>query len=224
MIAQELNNQPYRVLRGMRMARSRRALPREGTVTNIADAREKREQKKKDADKALADSRLSTLEEETEKQIAARQFHETDDQRVQAAVAAASAGVHTPGQIMQRATGRFGKLAVGAGSSIPTSASAAEPGGKPPISSGAPRAAAPARSNPASAPAANATDGISAGAAKSAPKNTAKTKDGTPSKKVSNRTYNREKVQALKAAIANGTYTINPQRVADKFIERESPA
>lgn len=35
--------------------------------------------------------------------------------------------------------------------------------------------------------------------------------------------FNHEKVAAIKAAIANGTYTINPQRIADKFIEQESP-
>ena len=43
-------------------------------------------------------------------------------------------------------------------------------------------------------------------------------------KKVGNRTYNKEKVEALKAAIAAGTYQINARRTADKFIERESPA
>lgn len=35
--------------------------------------------------------------------------------------------------------------------------------------------------------------------------------------------FNHEKVAAIKAAIANGTYSINPQRIADKFIEQESP-
>jgi len=45
-----------------------------------------------------------------------------------------------------------------------------------------------------------------------------------PKKKVGNRTYNKEKVEALKAAIAAGTYKINARRTADKFIERESPA
>jgi len=35
--------------------------------------------------------------------------------------------------------------------------------------------------------------------------------------------YNHAKVAALKAAIANGTYSIDPQRIADKFIEQESP-
>ena len=41
-------------------------------------------------------------------------------------------------------------------------------------------------------------------------------------RKVSNRTFNREKVEAIKKSIADGTYQINYQRVADKFIERES--
>ncbi|MBX2882784.1 MAG: flagellar biosynthesis anti-sigma factor FlgM [Granulosicoccus sp.] len=35
--------------------------------------------------------------------------------------------------------------------------------------------------------------------------------------------FNHEKVAAIKAAIANGTYSINPERIADKFIEQESP-
>ena len=35
--------------------------------------------------------------------------------------------------------------------------------------------------------------------------------------------FNHEKVAAIKAAIANGTYSIDPQRIADKFIEQESP-
>ncbi len=39
-----------------------------------------------------------------------------------------------------------------------------------------------------------------------------------------NRTFNHEKVEAIKAAIANGTYKINHERVAAKFIEREAPA
>lgn len=43
-----------------------------------------------------------------------------------------------------------------------------------------------------------------------------------PVKKLGNRTFDAEKVAALKAAIANGTYQINAQRTADKFIERES--
>ncbi|MBX2824501.1 MAG: flagellar biosynthesis anti-sigma factor FlgM [Gammaproteobacteria bacterium] len=34
--------------------------------------------------------------------------------------------------------------------------------------------------------------------------------------------FNHEKVAAIKEAIANGTYSINPQRIADKFIEQES--
>ena len=41
-------------------------------------------------------------------------------------------------------------------------------------------------------------------------------------KKIGNRTFDAEKVARLKAAIADGTYKINAQRTADKFIERES--
>jgi len=41
-------------------------------------------------------------------------------------------------------------------------------------------------------------------------------------KKIGNRTFDVEKVARLKAAIADGTYNINAQRTADKFIERES--
>ncbi len=41
-------------------------------------------------------------------------------------------------------------------------------------------------------------------------------------RKVGNRTFNREKVEAIKKSIANGEYQINYQRVADRFIERES--
>lgn len=37
------------------------------------------------------------------------------------------------------------------------------------------------------------------------------------------RKFDHEKVAAIKAAIEDGTYSIDPQRVADKFIERESP-
>jgi len=43
---------------------------------------------------------------------------------------------------------------------------------------------------------------------------------GTNGKKGPN--FNHEKVAALKAAIASGTYSIDPQRIADKFIEQES--
>ncbi len=42
-------------------------------------------------------------------------------------------------------------------------------------------------------------------------------------KSESNRRFNHEKVARIKAAIANGTYTIDAQRIADKFIEKESP-
>lgn len=44
----------------------------------------------------------------------------------------------------------------------------------------------------------------------------------TSAKKHGNRTYNKAKVDAIRAAIANGTYVINPQRIADKFIEQEA--
>lgn len=36
-----------------------------------------------------------------------------------------------------------------------------------------------------------------------------------------NRTIDRDKVERIKAAIADGSYTIDPLRVADKFIEYE---
>lgn len=39
----------------------------------------------------------------------------------------------------------------------------------------------------------------------------------------SNRRFNHEKVATIKEAIANGTYTIDAKRIADKFIEKESP-
>ena len=45
----------------------------------------------------------------------------------------------------------------------------------------------------------------------------------TKPKKTSNRKFDHEKVASIKAAIANGTYQINAQRIADKFIEQESP-
>ncbi len=41
------------------------------------------------------------------------------------------------------------------------------------------------------------------------------------SKPPSNRRFNKEKVERLKAAIADGSYQINPSRIADKFIEHE---
>ena len=50
-----------------------------------------------------------------------------------------------------------------------------------------------------------------------------KAKKATKAKKVSNRKFDHEKVASIKAAIANGTYQINAQRIADKFIEQESP-
>ncbi|MBX2838820.1 MAG: flagellar biosynthesis anti-sigma factor FlgM [Gammaproteobacteria bacterium] len=43
----------------------------------------------------------------------------------------------------------------------------------------------------------------------------------TASGKHGNRRFNTEKVERLKAAIADGTYEIDALRVADKFIERE---
>jgi len=52
----------------------------------------------------------------------------------------------------------------------------------------------------------------------------AKKSQTAPAKKSApNRTFNHEKVASLKAAIAAGTYSINAQRIADKFIEKESP-
>lgn len=39
--------------------------------------------------------------------------------------------------------------------------------------------------------------------------------------KNSNRRFDREKVERIKAEIAEGTYKIDPMRVADKFIEHE---
>lgn len=46
------------------------------------------------------------------------------------------------------------------------------------------------------------------------PKKPVKAKDA-------NRRFNTEKVERLKAAIADGSYEINARSVADKFIERE---
>lgn len=37
------------------------------------------------------------------------------------------------------------------------------------------------------------------------------------------RNFNHKKVAEIKAAIAAGTYSINAQRIADKFIEKENP-
>ena len=47
------------------MARSRRALLRKGNVTNIAEARKKREEKQQAREEALANARIGTLEEAT---------------------------------------------------------------------------------------------------------------------------------------------------------------
>ncbi len=44
-----------------------------------------------------------------------------------------------------------------------------------------------------------------------------------PSARRKVRPINEEKVEAIKLAIANGTYRINARRIADKFIEKESP-
>jgi len=52
------------------------------------------------------------------------------------------------------------------------------------------------------------------------------TSDSAPKTKKaagSNRKFDHEKVASIKAAIASGTYKINAQRIADKFIEQESP-
>jgi len=44
---------------------------------------------------------------------------------------------------------------------------------------------------------------------------------GETGAKSKNRRFDKEKVERIKAAIADGSYTINAERVADKFIERE---
>jgi flagellar biosynthesis anti-sigma factor FlgM len=44
---------------------------------------------------------------------------------------------------------------------------------------------------------------------------------GKTSAKPKNRRFNKEKVEQIKAAIADGSYKIDAERVADKFIERE---
>ncbi len=43
----------------------------------------------------------------------------------------------------------------------------------------------------------------------------------TSAKKPGNRTFNKEKVERIKAAIADGSYKIDPASIANKFIEHE---
>jgi len=203
------------------MARSRRALLRKGNVTNIADAREKRKQKHIEHEKALANARLSSLEDATQEHVALS----SNAQAVSGSDASAPTGCGAPVQsgatpqnpVMQRASGRFSHM----NTESLQSSSAAEPkrkklraatqsASKGSVASVQPEVAA----SPVADPAAS---GEQTAAEQGA-------QEAKPKKKVSNRTYNREKVEAIKKAIAEGTYKINPHSVADAFIEREAPA
>jgi len=58
---------------------------------------------------------------------------------------------------------------------------------------------------------------------KSQKKKAATTSGDQSNRKQLNRTFDHQKVADIKAAIAAGTYKINAQSIADKFIERENP-
>ncbi len=176
------------------MARSRRALRRKGNVTDIAEARKKREERQLAKEKALANARIGTLDEIT---------RHADAMKVASAIDAA------------------GNAALAGNYTITTQASAASGGGsesKPGTSGIATRGAtASASTTPAVAK-------IAGSIAPEQSANESASKKASKKKKHGNRTYDEEKVEAIKKAIADGTYQINPTRIADKFIEREAPA
>lgn len=197
------------------MARSRRALLRKGNVTNIADARKKREEKQQASDDALANSRLSTLEEVSATQQTVDPLEASANQEASATPPVlASQQSLEPEALrenagMSRASGQFSGFDLNDVRSY-TISDPARPsgGGTTPESPGdSIRQSEGGTTNGASGAAAE-TDSTSS----------------QPAAKVSNRRFNREKVDAIKKAIANGSYQINPQRIADKFIEREAPA
>ena len=172
---------------------------RKGSVTNIADARTKRDedrQQQEEARKAAAAVPLhrATLDE------AVAQHNDLQATKLEQLAASgsdvrASKPADTPATVQAR-------------ESVPAPA--------PPADIAAEPSAAPKRqkaSKPEAKPALNT-------AAENADEKPAPAKKPARVKK---RNFNHEKVAALKAAIANGTYEINPQRIADKFIEQECP-
>jgi len=200
------------VPKGNEMARSRRALLRKGNVTNIADARKKREEKEQSAQQALANARLSTLEEVSATQHQNRLQGDEELPVDSASEPASASSTDSRTELtgsnnvresvgMSRMSGQFSGFDL----SDVDSYTATDPVPRSPQGSTPQRPAA--------------SDGT---AGNGSTDDTAQRDTATA--KVSNRTFNREKVNALKKAIANGTYQINPHRIADKFIEREAPA
>ena len=186
--------------RGEKMARSRRALLRKGNVTDIAEARKQREQRQLAKQEALANARISTLEEATRQAEAIKAVTVLD--------AAGNAVMNTDLSITTQVCAVAGSKSHNGGSVTQQPATVQ--------TSSAPQAGSSNQSG--SSNVAQIGDSTKAQQAASA------AAQESHKKKHGNRTYNHEKVEAIKKAIADGTYVINPQRVADKFIERESPA
>lgn len=182
------------------MAQSRRALLRKGNVTDIAEARKQRELKQQAKQEALANARISTLEEATRQADA-----------IKAAALLDAAGNTSFGEHMSTATQTY---AVAGGNSngrnLATGSTARSPGTSSTQSTASSSSGGSNLSRIADSATSQPTDNAS--------------EEVSKKKKHGNRTYNTEKVEAIKKAIAEGTYTINPQRIADKFIEREAPA
>ena len=186
------------------MARSRRALLRKGNVTDIAEARKQREQRQLAKQEALANARISTLEEATRHADAIKAAPVLDA----AGNTVLNTDLSITTQVCAVAGGRSdnGSSATQQPATVQTS-SAAQAGSS--SQSGSPNVA---RIGDEIGDSTESQQAASASAQES------------HKKKHGNRTYNQEKVEAIKKAIADGTYVINPQRIADKFIERESPA
>ncbi len=199
------------------MARSRRALLRKGNVTDIAEARKKREEKQQAREQALANARIGTLEEASRHADAIQAAIAAEATNAQALCASASgAGLNqVSGQVAagsaSTGTGTSSTASSGTGGSM-VSAQCHQSAGSAPTAETAQPAPQPSA---AAAPPAHWREHqqIDPEAAR---------KKARADKKNANRTFNREKVDAIKKAIANGTYQINATRTADKFIERES--
>ena len=206
------------------MARSRRALLRKGNVTDIAEARKKREEKQQARELALANARVGTLDEASRQAdaIQAAIIAEATDSQALSAAASATATHRVAEQAadsarsgVSAATGSVSASSAGATIASASAAQGHPPGGSAQI--GAARVAQSANSGPAE----KATK-AAARREHDQPDDDAAGRKARAEKKNANRTFNREKVEAIKKAIANGTYQINATRTADKFIERES--
>lgn len=202
------------------MARSRRALLRKGNVTDIAEARKKREEKQQAREQALANARIGTLDEASRHAdaIQAAIAAEASESQTLYASASGAAVNQASGQVHASRAMTGSVASSGAGSTIASSANTATASANDdhPIES--------AQTAPSveQAPAASVTPEPAARREFEQESVDAAGKKARADKKNANRTFNREKVEAIKKAIANGTYQINATRTADRFIERES--